>query len=818
MVTTGQAYQQEIESIDLNMPRLEALRQAYYDSKVHICPERSHLATESWKESEGQPLHLRRAKLFEKICDEIPVAIFDHELIVGSQTQYRRGAGLWLDFSPKVGLEIEKGNRALRAVQATGILSEEELNTITEDAHYWQGRSPGDVMLQQIKGVMGPIYEDITYDVCSRAHGSSTSYAQDADYKKVLKMGLRGIIAEIDEAMAELQFTSPQDGRKFQFLRAAKICCEAEIRLAKRYAELARQMSSGEADRQRKKELETIAEVCEHVPENPSRTLREALQSVRFIQLGIYLEDGNGAGASLGRLDQYLYSFYKSDLEQGKMTRQQAAELLTTFWLKLVAMESAPPIQERITTAGYRGTKVILGGVDRDGKDAGNELTYLILHVAGQTNIIVPLYMRWHAGISRELMLKAVWTNIQVGSEPAFHNDEQVIPGLVADGASLEDARDYVLWACSHPHPFGSVYGTPHYPNGGKVLELVLYNGYDPRMGKQLGIQTGDPRRFSSIDDWIDAFMKQWEQVYDIVIRGYNIGELTQMEVYSQPFVSALTPDCIRKGLGVHEGGCRYPQFVGDIYNKVYADVPDSLIAIKELVYKEKKITLDELLQACANNFEGERGEYIRDLLTSAPKYGNDFGEPEEMYRLLNNRVAAVGWSRKGYFGAPKRDLKSGATHHISHGRVVGALPNGRKAGMPLADGGISPSTGCDVKGPTVTLRSVAKAVDFNTNRSAILNQKIPKELLKTKEQKNRFVDLIETFFRDYNGYQVQWNIQDRDVYIAAKSNPEEYKNLIVRVGGYSAYFIELDPVLQEQIIARTEQKFEGDKSIAVAG
>jgi pyruvate formate-lyase/glycerol dehydratase family glycyl radical enzyme len=806
MVTAGQTYQPEIDSIDLKIPRIEALRQAYLDSTVHICPERSHLATESWKETEGQPLHIRRAKLFARICDEIPVAIFDHELIVGSQTQYQRGAGLWLDFSPKVGLEIEKGNRALRAVQATGILTEEELNTISEDAHYWQGRSPGDIILQRIREAMGPIYEDITFDVCSRAHGTSTSYAQDADYKKVLKKGLKGVIAEIDQEMAELQFTSPQDGRKLQFLQAARICCEAEIRFAKRYAELARQMAAGEADEHRKKELETIAEVCEHVPENPARNFWEALQSIRFIQLGIYLEDGNGAGASLGRADQYLYPFYSSDLEKGKMTRQQVAELLATFLLKVVAMESAPPLEERVTTAGYRGTRVVLGGVDRDGKDAGNELTYLILHAAGQTKVIVPLYMRWHRGISRELMLKAVWTNIQVGSEPAFHDDEQVIPGLVADGASLEDAREYLIWACSHPHPFGSVYGTPHYPNGAKVLELVLYNGHDPRTGKQLGVQTGDPRQFSSIDDWVDAFMKQWEHVYDIVIRGYNIGELTQMEVYSQPFVSALTPDCIRKGLSVHEGGCRYPQFVGDIYNKVYADVPDSLIAIKELVYKGHKITADELLEACANNFEGERGEYICDLLKSAPKYGNDLGEPEEMYRLLNDRVAAVGWSRKGYFGAPKRDLKSGATHHISHGRVVGALPNGRKAGMPLADGGISPSAGCDTKGPTVTLRSVARAVDFNTNRSAILNQKIPKTLLKTKEQRNLFVDLIETFFGDYNGYQVQWNIEDKATYLAAKANPEAYKNLIVRVGGYSAYFIELDPILQDEIIARTEQ------------
>lgn len=806
MDNAGKTYQQEIERIDLNTPRIEALSQAYYNSRVYICPERSHLAAESWRETEGYPLHIRRAKLFAKICDQIPVAIFNNECIVGSQTQHIRGAGLWLDFSPKVGLEIEKGNRALRTSEAKGAISEESLKTIIEDAHYWQGISPGDIMLQQIRELMGPIYEDITYDVCSRAHGTSTSYAQDADYNKVLHLGLRGVIAEINQEIDDLQFTSVTDGKKYQFLSAAKLCCEAEIRLAKRYAELARQMSIREQDEQRKIELETIAKICERVPENPATSLWEALQSVRFIQLGIYLEDGNGAGASLGRMDQYLYPFYKSDLEQGKLTRQQAAELLSTFWLKVSTMESAPPIEERTTTAGYIGTKVILGGLDRQGNDASNELTYLLLHVAGYMKTCIPLYLRWHPGTSRDLMLKAVWTNIQVGSEPAFHNDKQIIPGLVADGASLEDARDYVLWACSHPHPYGSVYGTPHYINGGKVLELVMYNGFDPRTKKQLGIQSGDPRKFSSIKDWVDAFLKQWEHIYDIVIKGYNIGELTQMEVYSQPFASSLTPDCIQKGLDVHEGGCRYPEFVGDIYNKIYADVPDSLIAIQESVYNKQEITVNELLEACAGDFGGTQGERIRRLLKSAPKYGNDLGDPEEMYRLLNDRIAAIGWSRKGYFNAPKRDLKSGATHHISHGRVVGALPNGRKAGMPLADGGISPSAGCDTKGPTVTLRSVAKAVDFSTNRSAILNQKIPKLLLKTKEQKDRFIDLIETFFRDYNGYQVQWNIQDSDVYIAAQANPAEYKNLIVRVGGYSTYFVELSPILQDEIITRIEQ------------
>jgi pyruvate formate-lyase/glycerol dehydratase family glycyl radical enzyme len=810
MATMTKQYSGDIDSIDLLTPRIEALRQWYFNSRVHICPVRSHLATLSWKETEGQPLHMRRAKLFAKICDEIPVAIFDHELIVGSQTSSFRGVGLQLDFSSKVGFEIEAGDRRLRAEQAIGELSEEDLKTITEDTRYWKGRSPGDIMLDQIREEMGSIFEEVTYDLFTKSYGTLSLFCPEADYDKVLRMGLRGIIAEIDQEIGNLSFTSVDEGRKYQFLKAARICCEAEIRLAKRYAELARQMASKEANGQRRKELETIAEVCAHVPENPARNFWEALQSVRFIHLGLYLEDGNGSGALLERMDQYLFPLYKSNRDQGKLTREQAAELLAAFWVKVATIEAIPPGVTKISGSGYLDTRAILGGVDRDGKDATNELTYLILHMAGQMKMGVPIYLRWHSGMSRELMLKAAWTNIQIGSEPAFHNDEQTIPGLVADGASLEDGRNYVLNGCANPFPYGGVYGTFHFLNGGKIFELVMYNGYDPRTKKQLGIQTGDPRQFTSIDDWVNAFLKQWEHMYDIVIKGCNIGELMQMQVYSQPFASALTPDCMQKGLDVHEGGGRYLQFTGDIYNKVYADVADSLIAIKELVYTKEKITVDELLEACSTNFEGEKGEYIRNLLNSAPKYGNDLGEPEAMYRLLNDHVAAVGLSRKGYFGYPKRDVKIGGALHSAHGRITGALPNGRKAGVPLADGGISPCAGCDTKGPTVTLRSVARALDFRTNRSAILNQKMPKALLKTKEQINLFADLIETYFRDYNGYQIQWNIEDREVYLAAKANPEAYKNLIVRVGGYSAYFIELDPLLQDQIIARTEQAVDG--------
>jgi len=802
-------YRHVIDKLVVRTPRIEKMRYLFYNSPVRICPQRSHLATLSWRETGGEPLHLRRAKLFARICDGIDISIFDHELIVSSQTPYFRGVGLQLDFNPLVGLELESGDRRLRAEQTEGLISDEDLATIIEDSHYWQGKSPGEITLQTIREELGSFYDDISY-AFMKPYGTFTNFAPDADYDKVMRIGLKGILAEIDEEIKTLGFTSPEDGRKFQFLKAAKICCEAQIRLARRYAQKAREMSVTETNELRKKELKTIAEICDYVPENPPRSFWEALQAVRFIHLGLYLEDGSGAGASLDRIDQYLYPIYRADLDEGRLIREEATELLAAFWVKIAATDRIPPGLVKTSGAGYVQSRAILGGVDREGRDACNELTYLILHVAGEMNMDLPLYMRWHRGISRDIMLKAVWTNARVGSEPAFHNDEQIIPGLVADGASLEDARDYVLRGCSHPYPYGSVYGTVHqFFNGAKVLELVMYDGYDPISGKQIGIKTGDPHTFTSLKDWTDAFQKQWEHVCDILIRAFNLGELTQMQLYSQPFVSALTADCIKKGLDVHEGGSRYNQFAADIMNKIYADIADSLTAIDELVYKQHKLTIDDIIVACADNFSGEKGEKIRQLLAGAPKFGNDLGRPEEIYRQLNDRAAAFNSSRKGYFGYPRRDTRLGGAVHMAHGQAVGALPNGRKSGMPLADGGISPCAGCDRSGPTITLRSVARALDFTKNRSAVLNQKIPVSLLRTHEQMDRFVDLIETYFAEYNGYQLQWNMQDRSVYLDAKENPEKHKDLIVRVGGFSAYFIELDPLLQDQIIARTEQQFD---------
>lgn len=800
-------YERELDGIDPCTGRIQRLRERSLNEPIHICAHRTRIATASWKETDGLPLHIRRARLFEKICDEMPLKIFDEELIVGSQTPYLRGVGLQLDYDPKPGFELMAGDRRMRAEQSTGELSQEDLEQIVADTQYWGGRSPGEQMLEAIHQRYGQSYDDAIY-CCARSYASFTNYAAQADYGKVLERGMRGIIEEIDEQIAALDFTQEGSGQKLTFLQAMRISCEAFIRLGRRYGDLAEEMAQAEADPERKEELLQIAGICRRVPEFPASTYWEALQCVRFIHLGLYLEDANGAGASLCRMDQYLYPIYQRELDAGTLTRTRAMELLAAFWIKIAATDRLPPGYVKTMGAGYVQSRAILGGVDRDGGDACNEQTYMILHVGGKMKLDFPLFLRWHPDINRAFLRKGVWTNTQMGSEPAFHNDVNIIRGLVEDGASLEDARDYTLQGCTHPYPYGTCYGTPIFLNGAKVLELTMYDGYDPKLGRQTGPHTGDPRQFKDLKDWMDAYTAQWAHLYSVVIGAVNLGQSVEMQVFSQPFVSALTADCIRNGKDVHEGGCRYNQFIGDIMNKVYADVPDSLMAIEHLVYDKKLVTVDELLTACANDFSDPRGQEIRALAQQAPKYGNNLGRPEEIYRTVNEAVTQYCLDQRNWFGLPKRDGRPGGSIHMAQGMDVGALPSGRLAGTPLSDGGISPCTGCDTRGPTCVMASVGEATDrFRRTRSAVLNQKIPQALLSTPEERDKFISLIEAYFEGYNGYQVQWNIQDRSVYEDAMENPQDHRDLIVRVGGFSAYYIELSPKLQQQIIDRTEQR-----------
>ena len=806
---------EDIDGVKVLTERVKKRSEEYSKAKARprITAGRSHLATQSWKETEGEDIYLRRAKLFARICEQVPIAIFDDELIVGSQTQYVRGCSPPLDWSTDAGDEVLAGNKDVGRSEALKCdISDEDFLAIKEDVAFWHGKSPDVIIKKVTEQQLGmSVDELIAPGITLSPFGHATPiWHHDADYERILRIGLKGILKEVKERREALKFENGDDGEKCVFYLAAEITLKAMITYAKRYAELARKLSGQTSDPRRKRELERIAETCDWVPENPARNFYEAVQSCRFIHLGLNLETGGGA-EQVSRLDQYLFPYYEKDIKEGIITLQEATEIMACIWMKINEMDIMRPGNRKMTGAGSYGTHVTIGGVDRDGNDATNELTYLSLKIGKELKTPISIYLRVHENTPDELMKRAIETNRAVGGGiPSFLNDERVIPNLVQDGVTLEDARDWVGFGCVHPH---IAHGSGQYNNfpvfnAPKCLELVMYNGFDPRTGKQIGLQTGDPRSFKSIEDWIDAWQKQFEYWFTFLNQIGNIGWHIRSQIYAIPFHSALVNDCLAKGKDVFRGGLRYPQLLLGSLCMLRANTADSLMAIKRLVYDEKKLTVDELLDACAHNFEGGGRGQIQQMLLAAPKYGNDEDEPDEMMKRLSMWMSHFVPSVNGPYGYPKRDCRQGAAAHYTAGRLVGALPDGRKAWEPLADGGISPFRGADKQGPTAVLRSAFKIINTNENRSAVLNQKISPALLGTEENVMKLIALIRTFFNDYHGYMIQFNILSREQLLEAKVHPEEYRDLVVRVGGFAAYFVELPPMLQDEVITRTEQQF----------
>lgn len=804
---------EDIYGVNVLTERIKMRRQSWLEGKIHVSTGRSSAATQSWKETEGENVLIRRGKLFARICEQAPIAIFDNELIVGSQTEYIRGCSPCPDFSLAGCEEVLGGVKEVADSEVIPVVvTDKDIKACEEHVVFWRGKTPEEKVVKAVEQHFNIDWNKlVAQGVCAFRHGASSFvvWHRDADYEKVLNKGLIGIIEEAEERIKALTFENAEDSERWYFLQAAIVALKGMIAYAKRYARLAKELADKEGNSQRKLELEKIAQACEWVPENPARNFHEAVQSVRFIQLGLNLETA-GANENLGRVDQYLFPFYERDIMRGKLTLQEAAEILGCFYLKVNEMEALRAGLWRQSGVGAQVDHTTISGVDRDGNDVSNELTYLILKVHEELKINPPLEIRVHKNIPVELMIKGIECNRSVrGGIPAFINDERVILNLVEDGIPIEEARDYITAACLRVNmPHASIAGWGDFYNGPKALELVMYNGWDPRTGTQAGPKTGDPRSFKGIEDWIEAWKKQMEYAINVF---HDIGLFAFHIVgreFPLPYLSALNDDCIAKGQDIMRGGARYPQFYLQVYSQVRANTADSLMAIKKLVYEEKKLTVDEIIDACYHNYEGDGRGKIRQMLLAAPKFGNDEQEPDELYKKLSFWLSRLVRTYKNPFGYPQRDQRAGATVHYYEGNFVGALPDGRKAYTPLSDGGVSPTQGADKKGPTAVIRSASKVIDIHTNRCTVLNQRFSPNLVKTKENILKVVDLIKTYFEDYMGWQIQFNILGRETLLAAKANPEEYRDLVIRVGGYSVYFFELPPKMQEEIIARSEQQF----------
>ena len=786
--------------------RVRKGKEEYLGSKVHMCSERSRLVTESWKETKGQPLVIRRARLFKKVMEGIPIAIREGELIVGSQTQWVRGVNPAVDLCrPREIRQTLEGDLQVVSERVRGTVTEEDKQSILEDFNFWEDESAVKVAEDTFRELWGDRYALFNESKMITEFVNNPA-ARTGDFGRVLNEGLNSIISEARETISTLKIFDESEISKLYLAQAIIIACEALINYSKRHAELARQMAEREQDETRKAELLKIARTCEWVPANPARNFFEALQSFWFSFLALNLECPSIAEAP-GRFDQYMYPFYKKDIEEGEITPQETAELLALMLLKCMAMDQWGSAGRKENIQGSQLINVTIAGVKEDGSDAANELTWLFLHVLSQVKSHQPhVSFRYHDGVDEQILLKAVEANRDHGGGiPAFFNDKAALVNLSQKGIPIREARNWVPQGCVERtiYPSSGLYTSGPFYNLPKILEVTLNNGVDPRTKKQIGLATGDPRQFTCFEELYDAYKKQVGYFTNAMIDMCNVWFVIRENNWALPYNSALLPGCLESGKDTLAAGARWnKKFLADLRPLGHANVANSLAAIKKLVYEEKKVTMDELLDALDSKWEGR--DDLRQMCVAAPKWGNDDDYVDEIMRDIFAWTEKLITRRTNHWGERWVVSRQALAIHYRFGKVVGALPDGRKGeGEALADGSLSPVQGTDVKGPTAVINSAGK-VDAIGSDATLLNMKFHPGPLQTRAGLNKFISLLKTHFDNY-AHHIQCNMLSQETLLDAKAHPEKYRDLVVRVAGFSAFWVELSPQVQDEIIARME-------------
>ncbi len=792
----------EIDQVELS-DRLLRWKESTLDAKPKIRTERAELAVEAWKESINDDIEIRRAKLLKNILENIPVHIHHWQLLAGSETEHIYGGHPDVDLSSDLVLNIMGEDCwAVGSPVVAGEISEEGRKKLIECARFFQGQTVCEHVNMAWKAVLGADHMDFI-NVISLMGTPGPYLRAPIMFDKVLAKGMRGLIEEAEANIERFIEEQKNDIEKLYFWQATVIVCKAVVNYAGRHAVLARDLAEREPNPERRRELEEIAEVCEWVPENPARNLHEAIQSVTFVLLAVKLEAPHLPGDD-GRLDQYLRPYFEKDIREGRITLVRAAELIGDFIAfrgSVVSIQGKWYIGCSQTLAELN--HITLGGVDRNGQDATNPLTYLILHVMGLLRIPEPhCSLRWHPDTPDWIMKKAHETTARVSGTPQFVNDAHVEEFWTERGVPIEEIRDWSGLGCLPPMPQNCAYQLVGVINQVKVLELVLHNGVDPLTGKRVGLETGDPSSFETFAELLEAFKKQYE---------FWAGRLTwlgrlawgeERRYFRVPFFSSVLHGCIERG---KDAICREsPYFFTFCDDRAVIDNADCLMSIKNLIYDDKKMTMSELIGALDSSFTGEREEEIQHMCLAAPKYGNDIDEVDSLARYLGDFGGSVIGSDKTPDGIPFSVERPGVSWHYMAGMMVGALPNGRKAMEPLNDGTLSPMRGQDKFGPTAVFRSVLK-VGLKESLYNVLNQKFSLTALQSPESMKKLGDLTATYLRN-GGPHVQYNLLDAQTLLDAQVNPEMHKDLIVRVGGFSAYYVQLTREVQDDIIARTEQ------------
>ena len=829
-------------------PRIQKLVDALYEHMPVIESARAKLITESYKETEGEPIITRRAKAFAHILHNIPIIIRDNELIVGSSTIAPRGCQTFPEFSYEW-LEAELDTVATRTADPFEI-AEETKAELKEADKYWKGKTTSELATsymapEAIKAIEHNIFTPGNYFYNGVGHVT-------VKYWEVLEIGFEGIM---EKAQKELDGCSVGDGnyaRKSHFLEAVILSCKAVIDYAGRYAKLAQEMAAQTNDPVRKQELFVIAENCSRVPAKGAQNFYEACQSFWFVQQLLQMES-SGHSISPGRFDQYMYPYYKKDMEAGTITREFAQELMDCIWVKLNDLNKCRDAASAEGFAGYSlFQNLIAGGQNKEGEDVTNDLSVMCIQASMHVHLPAPsLSVRVWNGSPHEFLIKAAeLTRTGIGL-PAYYNDEVIIPALQNRGLSLEDAREYNIIGCVEPQKAGKTEGwhDAAFFNMCRPLELVFSNGMDK--GEMVGIPTGDVTQMKTFDEFFDAYKKQMEYCISLLVNADNAIDVAHAERCPLPFLSCMIDDCLKEGKSVQEGGAVYnftgPQGFG------IANMADGLFAIRKLVYEDKKVSMKELKEALAWNYDkgldaqsagdmtemimkamqkagrnvdastaegllktfmgmkpGEqktqRFKEIHDMIDEVPKFGNDIPEVDyfarEVAYTYSKPLQKYNNPRGGKFQAGLYPVSA----NVPLGGQTGATPDGRYAHTPVADG-VSPSAGKDVKGPTAAATSVSRLDHFIVSNGTLFNQKFHPSALSGREGLEKFVALIRGYF-DQKGMHMQFNVVDRQTLLDAQEHPEKYKHLVVRVAGYSALFTTLSRSLQDDIIRRTEQGF----------
>ena len=781
--------------------RVKRLRERSTEVMPTISAERAKIITEFYKENLGKyPPPILRALAFKELCEKKEIYIGEDELIVGE-----RGPGPKLvPTYPELTCHSVEDLETLSTREKTRYLVSEEVFRIYEEEiiPFWRGRSLRDKMFSLLPQEWKDAYEAgiFTEFMEQRAPGHT------AGDGKLFRMGLLDFKEKIAAALSRLDLErDPKAYEKRVELIAMDIAADAMIAYARRYAQAARALAERASDPKRKRELLKIAEVCEWVPAHAPRNFWEALQGYWFYHLGVITELNGWDAFNPGHLDQHLFPFYRQDIESGALTPEEAKELLSCFWIKFNNQPAPPKVG---VTAAESGTyndfvNINLGGLTPDGKDASNELSYLILEVADELHLLQPQVNLQVSRVTPDRLLEAACRVIRKGyGYPPMFNADMVVEELLRQGKRIEDAREGGTSGCVETGAFGKeAYILSGYFNLPKVLEITLNGGWDPRTKKRIGLETGDPRDFGSFDELFSAWERQLRHFIDIKIRGNAIVQGLYATEMPAPFLSILIDDCIEKGKDYNAGGARYNTTY--IQGVGIGTLTDSLSAIKHHVFEERTFTMGELLEALSSNFEGR--EPLRQvLLNKTPRYGNDDDRADELMRRAFDAFFQAVEGRPAPRGGVYHINMLPTTVHIYFGQVTGATPDGRPAGRPLSEG-ISPVQGADRAGPTAVIKSVAK-MDHAKTGGTLLNMKFSPQVLEGEEGIKKFARLIRTYFA-LGGHHVQFNVVSAEVLREAQQKPEEYRGLLVRVAGYTDYFCDLSRALQEEIISRTEHE-----------